>query len=109
MELSVYERIFLLYTLPKKGSLEDMVIYRDIEEKIRMSQEEVTDLKIVTNPESGHVSWDQEKAQDKKTDLTDAEQDFIRKGLGKIAEDGEFPLQALCLYDKGLVGEKKGK
>jgi len=104
--LSVMERIHLLNTIPKKGSILENKIIRTILEKIEFGAKEYKELEFDQNKENGNIKWNNEKAKDITIKIEDAENEIIIKAFKILDEKKEMPLTLMSLYEKFEWGEK---
>lgn len=98
--LSVMERIHLLNTIPKKGSILENKIIRTILEKIEFGAKEYKELEFDQNKENGNIKWNNEKAKDITIKIEDAENEIIIKAFKILDEKKEMPLTLMSLYEK---------
>lgn len=62
-KITLLDRIMISNTLPEKGGFTDLIVRKDIIEKLRITQEEIEKFQITTKP-SGQVEWEKELTPD---------------------------------------------
>lgn len=102
IKLTFFDRISIPTLFPEKAKFAEGIIYDDIRNKIKITQEEVTKNNIRNTPDGGAVEWDTEPEGGVEFTLTDAERDLIAKQLKALDEKGEVPTAAkfILLYKK---------
>ena len=96
MLFSVLHRIQLGQVLPSKGTFEDLIIREDILDKVKITQEEITEFEIKTI--ENRLQWNGEKAKDIEIELTNAETEHVKKALKDLSEKKELDASYLSLY-----------
>lgn len=98
MKFSVKDRIVLPPILPSEGSYTDMVIRRDLIEKLTLSQKEIEEFEVKVD--GGQITWDEKKAKEKDVELTELELGLLRKSLKKLDDDKKLTDDFIDLYKK---------
>ncbi len=97
MKLNLSERVFLLGLLPVTGKYESLILMKSIDNKIKITSQEVNDYDIVTI-ENG-LQWNNKGAVSiKDVKFNDAEQKVIHDLLKSTSESEKLPLQLMNLY-----------
>lgn len=96
MNISLKDRITLMVLLPQKGSFTDLILRKDILNKIELTQEEILEFGV-TSTETG-ITW---KPNDKQFDInfTDLEKDLIKKSLKELDDKKEAQPDHLTLWE----------
>lgn len=102
LKLTFFDRIAIPSLFPEKASFADGIIYDDIRQKIKITQEEVTTHNIRNTPDGNAVEWDNEIPGGKEFAFTDAEKALIVKALKNLDERAEVPTDPkfILLYKK---------
>ena len=98
VDLSVIERLSLEGFLPEQSSMQDMILKRDIVEKVRLTQEEITEIEL-KQVDNG-IEFKQEKSKDKAIDFTELEINLLKDGVKKADSEKKVTLQTLSLVQK---------
>jgi len=105
LSLTVFDRISIPSILPEIGKYEVGVVVKDIKDKIRLTQEEITLIGLkssVVNADMTNIQWDQTKAPIKTFDLTQLEFELIQGSLRDLSEKEKLRTEMpwLALYEK---------
>jgi len=111
MIFSVAERLTLLATIPKEGSLVTLRILRDLLNNLSFSESEVGSLKFQDNP-NGTIQWSPEGDIPKEVEIGPSALKIILEAFKKGDEAGTLSLMHLAIYDRlteQTLKEKKKK
>lgn len=88
MELYIKDRIYFPQLLPQQGNFMEFNLKREIMKKVRITEKEKEEFKIVEDREHGRITWDSGKdlATPLHVDFTQQEIDYIRKGCEQYTE-----------------------
>lgn len=80
MKLSVVQRLTIKNILPQKANYIELVLKKDIIEKIDLAQDEIKKInfKVVAQGDKSNLIWDKEKEEPLEVDFTEAERGLIR-------------------------------
>lgn len=98
VKFTIKDRIVLPPILPSQGSYSDMIVRRDLIEKITLTQEELTEFEIKT--EDNRITWNEEKQRDFEIDLTELEYTLTKEALEKLDTNKEITDDFVELYGK---------
>lgn len=95
--LSIKERLELPSVLPERGGFVQQEIVSLIKEKIRLSPEEIEELKIQDLPD-GRIIWDKEKEKSVDYEFEDSFVEVMKKGVDALdkAETIHHTQFAIC-------------
>lgn len=96
--MKIRERVILQNILPKKWSYTDMSIISEINDKARLSQDEIKDM-WVTESSDGSITWAKEKDKWVKITFSKAETNIIRRTLKDLDSKKEITSDMMTLYD----------
>ena len=100
MELSLLERIMITNMRPSTGRFEDMIIRKDVLNKVAVKQDEIKTYDV-RSLDSGGIQWNEAGATYTITvELTEMEKNFIQKTLKKVSDDEKLPAECVDLYKK---------
>jgi len=102
IKLTFFDRISIPQMFPEKASFADGIIYDDIRNKIKITQEEITTYKIRNTEDGKGVEWDSEPEGGINTSFTDAEIHLIVKALADLDTKAQVPTDPkfIALYRK---------
>jgi len=97
IELNIQERLLISTLYPQKSSLKNQIVVRDIKEKVKISQDELTKYDIKEN--NGVITWNQGKVENKVIDFTQMEIDLLKNQISEADKKNEITqnLVELCL------------
>lgn len=98
MKLNLKDRLLIQGILPAEGNFTTLVIKSDLLEKVKVTQEEITELEIETK--DNVVKWNLEKDIEKEFDLTELELNLIKDSLKKLDDGGKLNDDTFILYKK---------
>lgn len=115
MKLSVKDRLVFGSLLPRQGSLEAMLIVRELQEKTEISLREREHLNMrdeVPCPQCGRPSqvvWDDKKEKVIDVELTRGELDFLQAQIQKASREERVSFMAvdLCARVSKLTPENE--
>jgi len=97
MKIKLIDRITLPSIFPEKSSFEKLIIVADIQKKIALTQEEVTDFEIKST--EGMVKWNEKGGTTEfDIDFTESETNLISDLLKKLSVDESLTAHTLQLY-----------
>ena len=94
--MDIKNRIVLMNILPTEWTLTDMIIIKELKEKLNFSQEEIEKREIKTN-ENWSISWQDWK--DKDIQFNEAEKSLINKSLNKLDREWKVAEQHIELFN----------
>lgn len=99
--MKLADRIGLQNILPAEGTYIDLVLAKDIKEKVEISQEEAKEKNVRREVAGENVStlWDKEKDVEVEVEFTDAEKAFISKAIKALEEKGKLHFSMIALYE----------
>ena len=97
MKLTLLERIVLPSILPAKGTFENMIVRRDIMERVKINQEELEKYQIKSL--DGGLKWEP-TADEFDYEFSEIEKILIVQSLKSLSEKGEISPDHLSLYKK---------
>jgi hypothetical protein len=102
IKLTFYDRISIPTIFPEKANFADGIIYDDIRQKIKITQEEVVTHEIKNTPDGTAIEWKNEPVGGKDFDFTDAEKNLVLKALKALDDRAEVPTDPkfILLYKK---------
>ena len=103
MELTVLERISLLGILPKESNFVTMKIANDLKKNLSFSEEELKELELKEDKETGFINWKQEADTGKEVPIGEKATDIIVEGLEKLDSDKKLTAQFMSVYEKFVV------
>lgn len=102
VKLTFFDRISIPQMFPEKASFADGIIYDDIRNKIKITQEEITTYRIRNTEDGRGVEWDSEPEGGINTSFTDAETRLIVKSFIDLDSKAQVPTDPkfIALYRK---------
>lgn len=110
IELNISERLNLLGIFPGKEVFEKLVVFRDVMEKIKVTQKEIEEYEIKTHSQpDGRVSqtWSTKKMKNIKYEFTSIELVTVDELLKKISTDKTLTMSLLTVFEKFRDEAKK--
>lgn len=101
--LNVGERIVLMQLLPKEGNFATLRLLRDMNAKIGLSADELTEFEVVQ--EGINTKWNQKGLNLVPIDFKNKEIEIITKGLNALDKDNKLDLNQLTLFEKFVSDE----
>lgn len=97
VELSVLDRLTLVYILPTTGSIQELVEVMDIIRLIKLTEQEKKTINYQEN--NGKVTWNPESDLHKEVDFSFEQIKVIKDTIDKLDVDGKVSLSILdtCL------------
>ena len=101
-KLTFFDRITIPTMFPEKASFADAIIYDDIRQKIKITQNEITTYNIRNTPDERGIEWDGEPDGGIEFSITDAEKALILKCLNDLDKQSQVPTDPkfISLYRK---------
>jgi len=102
MKLSIKERIVITQLYPNQGNLISQTLVRDIDKKIRITQEEMKEIDFNVREDGNSYVWNNEKAKEKEIEFTKSEIDLLKKEVEKLDKENKITqsMLDLCLKIK---------
>lgn len=102
LKLTFFDRISIPTMFPEKATFADAIIYDDIRQKLKITQDEITTYNIRTTLDGSGVEWDSEPQGGIEIDMTDAEIKLIVKSLNELDKKAQIPTDPkfIALYKK---------
>lgn len=99
-ELTFTDRIVLGSLLPREASFEKLIIARDLQEKIKVTQDEVKKFSIKPTEDGKNISWDiSEEENHFFYEFTDLEKKLIKEELEKKDRESKLEAAHLNLFE----------
>jgi len=108
LSLGIKDRLTLPAFIPEKSNFVDQILAEDITKKVRINQEEMTEigLHFTEADKDGRqmLTWNRDKEADKEIELTQAEINFLKKQVDRMdkAEQLSPDLMVIAKAVKGL-------
>lgn len=101
-KFSITERIVISALLPEKDSMNNMVIGRDIEKKIALSQKEIEASKYTSVQAAGQISvnWDASCKIMKDIEFSGIEKALLKELIRKKDEEKNIDKTSLDVYQR---------
>lgn len=98
MKMNLQQRIALLGYLPREGKFETLVVLKDIQKKIEITQDEIAKYEIKSSENS--ISWNEEGTKSElETEFTELEKSEIKKALKKASDEERLRIIDIPLYE----------
>jgi hypothetical protein len=97
MKLSVKERIQLEILYPKAEDIKTMILVKDIQDKITLTQKELAEYKFESTP-TGY-KWQDEK-EEKEVEFTTLELELLKKGVTELDKNKKVTIELIGLVLK---------
>lgn len=97
MLLSIQDRVYLVSLMPEQDSIPNLLIRREIIDKVKISEQEATEINL--KQEKTILTWDK-KAEEKEIDITQQEKEYIHNCISDLSSRRSFHDQLLNLYFK---------
>lgn len=91
VKLTLFDRISIPTMFPEKASFADGIVYDDIRQKIKITQDEVSEYNVRSTKDGSGVEWDNEPVEGKDFELTDLEEKVIIKALKELDAKSQVP------------------
>ena len=98
MKLTVRERLLMAMFFPKKGSMRELRISKDIGRKVALGDEEQKEIEFVVAEKS--IKWNAAKAKEIEIELNDDEREFLKRQITRLDEEEEYTQDLLELADR---------
>lgn len=107
IKLNFFERISIPTIFPEKATFADAIIYDDIRQKIKITQQEVTTYNIRSTADGSGIEWDSEPEGGIEYDFTDAEVKLVSKCLIDLDKKAQIPVDSkfISLFKKFVKNE----
>ena len=93
MELKIGDRLALLnQVLPQQGSMVDMMLSREITERVKITSEEIQESRLSEN--GGRITWD-ETLPAKPFEFNEVEMALLLKRVKQLDAEGKITALAL--------------
>lgn len=102
-KLNVFERLNLMPILPKEGSFLTLRLIRDLNAKLGLSAEEMTEFDIVQRDKQ--ITWNEKGSVEKPIDFKEKELDLISEHLEKLDKEKKLEQKHFTLYEKFVKSE----
>jgi hypothetical protein len=102
IKLTIYDRISIPVMFPEKSSFADAIVYDDIRNKIKITQEEVVSYNIRNTKDGSGIEWDEEKEGGKDFEFSGAEMRLLEKTFKELDTKAQVPTDPkfIQLYKK---------
>ena len=98
MTLTLKERIVITNILPSEGSFVKMTVKKDLLDKLRITQEEITKYNIESD--GSLIKWDISKDSSKEFSLSTLEENLIIESLKSLDKEEKINDEMLEIYNK---------
>jgi len=98
MKLDLKERLGIPAILPQEGDHNTIIIKKDLIEKVKVNQEEITEFKIESEGEM--IKWDSNVDTSKEFEFTDLEKNLISTMLKQLDTEKKLNDDTIGLYIK---------
>jgi hypothetical protein len=98
MELDVWERLRLLYSLPEKGDFVTLKIVRKMREDLSFSEGEIADLQF--RKDGDRMMWNPNATVRKEFQFGPKATEIIVEALKELSEAKALDAQLLILFEK---------
>lgn len=98
MKLTITERLILPGILPVKDSISNLLLKRDISDKLAIPADEQKEIDFTVK--DGKAQWNNAKAQEKNIELSSSEINYLKRFFTSLDERKEFPEELLSVYEK---------
>jgi len=98
MNLSVLERLVILKALPVEGNYATLKILTNLRMSLSFTEEEMKAWEIVTNPETGQVTWQNNGEAD--IPIGEKATDIIVDAFKKLDGSNKLPVGSMSAYEK---------
>lgn len=97
IELSILDRLTLIYILPTTGSIQELVDVMDIIRLVRFTEEEKKAINY--KEDNGKVTWNVDSETKKEVELTFEQLKIIKDTINSLDKEGKITLNILdtCL------------
>lgn len=92
MLLTVTDRIIISNMKPQKSDLKTLIIFKDIDKKIELTQDEIIECEL-NQDENGFMRW--KNNIEKNVDFTNAEIDVLKDVCNKLDKENSITPQML--------------
>lgn len=100
LNLTIYERITIPQYFPEKANFSEAIIYEDLREKLKITQEDI--VKYSINSKENTIEWNSTEDIGERFVFTDLELKLVRKILKGLDESAQIPTDSrfIKLYKK---------
>jgi len=98
MKLTFLERMMILNLLPETGTFVSLKVIRVLREALVPTADEVKELSVVENTETGQVTWDSTKDFPKEVEVGEIASGIIEKKLKEMDKAEELTLNHESIY-----------
>jgi len=98
MNLSVLERLVILKALPGEGDYATLKILTNLRLSLSFTEEEMKAWEIVTNPETGQITWQKDGEAD--VPIGEKATDIIVDAFKKLDSKKQLPIESMSAYEK---------
>lgn len=102
IKLTLFDRISIPTMFPEKSTFADAIIFEDIRNKLKITQDEITEYKVRNTEDGSGVVWDNEPPEGKDFEITDLEMNAIKKIFIDLDKNAMVPTDPkfIILYKK---------
>ena len=90
-KLTIYDRISIPVIIPENSTFSDAIIYDDIRQKIKITQDEVITYNIRNTKDGTGIEWDEEPDGGTEFEFTSAENRLIAKAFSELDTKAQVP------------------
>lgn len=99
LDLMTKDRLLLLQILPANGNILTLKIMRDLRESIGFKEEESKEIELVSDPQTGHTTWNVEKDKPQPFGFGEAITKVVKDMLNKMNDAEQLTDAHVELYD----------
>ena len=100
MLLSLKDRLAIQGLYPQSSNFVNQLLVKDIAEKVALTQAEITKHKVIVDPETGFIRWNDKDLKDKDFKFTGAELNFLRSRVEALDQEQKITQDNLSLCQK---------
>jgi hypothetical protein len=98
MKLSIKERLILQGLLPQQGSMLTMTIVQEVQDKIKITSDEISKLNMKETKQG--ITWDAEKEIELELELNDSIKKVLKESAQKADKEEKVTTENLSLIQK---------
>lgn len=100
-KIKLLDRILIGSIFPESGSFSQLIVRKDIIEKVKVNQSDISEYDIKTTEGSADITWNAKGVEDvKEMDFTDLECAEIKKCLTVLSNTEKLTNQHLDLWEQ---------
>lgn len=107
MKLNTKERLAFAQLAPETSSIIIQTLARDVNEKVQLSQKEISDIGLKPSPDGRSLTWKKEATKD--ISFTDAEMTYLKEQVTRLDTTGKVTQNILSLCIKIKEGDSTSR